>query len=149
MLYLGDSIETCRKEIGYSKRAVFVKLIFQKSLQFFDFTKFNNHFFENSPVNVFSIGYRDVMKSRYFLQNFINKKISNPIKNDIDYVMTQALCNYIEVHVQMVDVKIDGVIYNSVKNAKGKTYAIFSPHNSKVKKNFKLQLFRARAFSSK
>ena len=149
LLYLGDSIETCRKEIGYSKRAVFVKLIFQKPLQFFDFTKFNNHFFENFPIEVYDIGYRDIMKSRYFLQNFINEKISNPIKNDIDYVMTQALCNYIEVHVKMVGVKIDGVIYNSVKNAKGKTYAIFSPHKSKVKKNFKLQLFRARAFSSK
>ena len=141
-LYLGDSSGTCQMEIDsgkYSDLIIYSKFKTLNNLRFFDFTKFEEDFFSHDPLSVFDSSFVDRTKCRYFMINILQTKISNPKISNLDYLMTQFFCEMIKNPKWKMD--IDGVAYKSTKNPNGKNYAIFDPHEPKVKKRFEITLY--------
>ena len=140
LLYLGDKVETCKAELDNSDSMIFAKFKINNTLIFFDFTKFDCNFQSSFFKSVFEYDYEDYIKMQLFFKYCINNFISALMENNLDYVMTQAFCNHIQVWSGWGETKISGVIYKSAKYSDGKNYAIFDPHKCLVKRNFHITL---------
>ena len=125
-LYLADSIETCIHEIraGAFDSLAIGKFKLTRDIAVIDFKKINDF----SPFN----------EEFDFLEYFINKPILSKIDkemaktvrsndNNLDYIPTQYLCDFIKTLKYSNESTYDGVEYSSTLNQSGYNLAIFNP----------------------
>lgn len=125
MFYGAFDADTCEKEIvdvsllgSIITTGTFKNL---RSLTLIDFTKLS------SIPSLFDEANRHNRGIAKFLKSFI-RDLSIPVKPDdsvhIEYIPTQVVTEYLRIIVGK-DKPIDGIIYNSVKNPKGKCVVLF------------------------
>jgi len=125
-LYLANSIKTARAEVGGGKCLV-ARFLIKKRLKILDFTKINNNLFKRiSPLDG---EYFSRQKYRQIILKIIPEMLALP-GADLDYVMTQAFCNFIATWEGWGKIEVHGVAYKSAKSGiGGKNFVIFDPHN--------------------
>lgn len=128
LMYVSGDPKTCISELRPSiGDSVAVGTFYSTAdLVFFDFTaletKLNFH-----PLSIFESFFED-SSSRRKLLAMLHSEISKPLKaNSIDYVVTQALAEFIRYETSA---KFDGIIFRSVQNKGGINYVIFGNGDS-------------------
>ncbi len=133
MFYGAFELNTAKIEVvDYSdrKKKYLTSAIFRnkESLNLIDFTKV-------PPVNLFDEKIRKNIYLINFLHDFI-KELSKPIKHDgkihIEYVPTQILTEYFRYIHPRHKTPIDGIIYPSSKDIKGKAIVLFMDHEESL-----------------
>ncbi|RQM44437.1 RES domain-containing protein [Paraburkholderia bannensis] len=124
LFYGAKDIATCVAEIRPSigdevATGVFVTT---RELKFFDFTRFSMSGIKNE-LSVWNDDYVE-RRDTLILLKYIEQLIGQPVrKGDTDYIMTQAMAEYIRFDA---DGGFDGIIFRSVQTEKGFNYVIFS-----------------------
>ena len=122
VLYLADSAETCKKEIGFDSVCVGRFVNAKKTYHLFDMEKLNSFSvydlqkFKNKDIIIYYLLNHNVLRD-------IARAISEPIRDgeEYDYIPTQYLCMFIK------SLGYDGVRYPSVMHTGGINYAFFDP----------------------
>ncbi|AUO22878.1 RES family NAD+ phosphorylase [Pseudomonas sp. NC02] len=115
LIYLSGDSETCIAEVRPSigDEIVLAKFISTEDLLFFDFTALD--LLEHDPISLFSPSHEGRTQRRLLL-TYLHELIARPVRNgDTDYVMTQALAEYIRFSRH----KFDGVAFRSVQRSDG------------------------------
>ncbi|WP_446437528.1 RES family NAD+ phosphorylase [Pseudomonas sp. 910_23] len=115
LIYLSGDPETCIAEVRPSigDEVVLAKFTSTEELLFFDFTALE--LLEHDPISLFSPKYEDRVQRRLLL-TYLHDLIARPIrKGDTDYVMTQALAEYIRFSHH----DFDGIAFRSVQRSGG------------------------------
>ncbi|WP_192564466.1 RES family NAD+ phosphorylase [Pseudomonas gozinkensis] len=111
-------IAEIRPSIG--DKVVVGTFISRRPLEFFDFTALTA--LQHKELSWFEPGYRERTDRRLLLE-YLHDLIARPVRaNDTDYVMTQALAEYIRYYRKQ---KFDGISFRSVQRQGGVNYVIF------------------------
>ncbi|MBB5609348.1 MULTISPECIES: RES family NAD+ phosphorylase [unclassified Janthinobacterium] len=122
-LYLSADAKTCIAEVRPSigDEVVIGKFRSTKELKIFDLTALSGRL-KHSPLSFFDSSY----EKRYILRlllSHLHIEIGRPAKlHDTDYLMTQALAEYIRFDCNE---KFDGIAFKSVQNSDGVNYMLF------------------------
>ncbi|MFJ2984875.1 MULTISPECIES: RES family NAD+ phosphorylase [unclassified Pseudomonas] len=115
LFYAAGDFETCIAEVRPSigDEVVVGEFTSTKNLKFFDFSVLES--LDHEPISWFSPSY-DVRSSRRMLLRYLHDLIARPVRiHDTDYVMTQALAEYI----RYCHYEFDGVAFKSVQRSGG------------------------------
>lgn len=129
LFYAAGDVETCIAEVRPSigDEVVVGEFTSTENLKFFDFSVLET--LEHEPISWFSASY-DRRSSRRMLLSYLHDLIARPVRaHDTDYVMTQALAEYI----RYCQYGFDGVAFRSVQRSGGGiNYVLFdkSPSES-------------------
>ena len=151
MFYGSLDLETAELEVVDSsdtKRKYLTSAVFKnkESLNLIDFTKV-------PTMNIFNEKLRKDYYLITFLHDFI-KDLSKPIKHDgkvhIEYVPTQILTEFFRYIHPNHRISIDGIIYPSSKNKKGKAVVLFMNHKESLAKlNFQKESIKRTKINGK
>ena len=127
MFYGAFDQDTCYSEIcqqsSVPTEITFGSFVNLHNLKLIDFTKLTE------LPSIFDVDNRDKRSIASFILSFI-RDLSQPVTPDdrvhIDYVPTQVVTEYFK---HMMSSRIDGIIYNSVKNKGGKCVVLFFDHS--------------------
>ncbi|MBS4096061.1 MAG: RES family NAD+ phosphorylase [Sulfuricella sp.] len=123
LLYVADDTKTCIAEVRPSIGDAVVVGRFRstKCLKFFDFTALDGHL-SHTPLSLFDPIYEERSQRRLLLE-YLHDEIARPVRtNDTDYVVTQALAEFIRYEKEQA---FDGIIFRSVQNEGGINYVLF------------------------
>lgn len=123
LLYVSREMNTCIAEVRPAIGDTVVVGRFQstKPLKFFDFTALN-HWLEHEPLSLFDPNYQKRNQHRMLLK-YLHDEISRPVRaTDTDYVMTQALAEFIRYEKKW---EFDGIVFKSVQCQGGVNYVLF------------------------
>ena len=116
LLYVSSDAQTCIAEVRPSigDSVVVGQFTSTVPLKFFDFTALSN--LKHEPISLFSPDY-EKRNDRRLLLEYLHDLIARPVRTtDTDYVMTQALAEYIRHNVQH---SFDGIAFRSVQRSDG------------------------------
>lgn len=123
LLYVSGDAETCIAEVRPSIGDLLVVGRFESTapLTFFDFTVLSNRL-KHAPLSMFDPRNRERSEHRKMLE-YLHDEISRPVRSgDTDYVVTQALAEFIRYNKQQV---FDGIAFRSVQRNEGVNYVLF------------------------
>ncbi|MGY4534635.1 hypothetical protein ACVW0Y_003777 [Pseudomonas sp. TE3786] len=123
LMYTSADAVTCVAEVRPSIGQTVVVGEFRstRALTFFDFTALSRYG-SVVPVSLFDPDYEKRTERRQFLA-YLHEEIARPVSaQDTDYLMTQALAEYIRHNDQ---VALDGVMFGSVQNVGGVNFVLF------------------------
>lgn len=123
LLYVSREIDTCIAEVRPSIGDTVVVGRFQSTepLKFFDFTALNR-WLKHEPLSIFDPSYQKRLEYRMLLK-YLHEEISRPVRaNDTDYVITQALAEFIRYEKRWA---FDGIAFQSVQRNGGVNYVLF------------------------
>jgi len=123
LLYVSRDVDTCIAEVRPSIGDTVVVGRFQSTqpLKFFDFTALNR-WLKYEPLSLFDPSYRKRSDHRALLK-YLHEEIARPVRaNDTDYVVTQALAEFIRYEKKWA---FDGIAFQSVQRKGGVNYALF------------------------
>ncbi|NOV27861.1 RES domain-containing protein [Cupriavidus necator] len=123
LLYVSRELDTCIAEVRPSIGDTVVVGQFQSTepLKFFDFTALNR-WLKHEPLSLFDPNYQKRSEYRLLLR-YLHEEISRPVRaNDTDYVVTQALAEFIRYEKNW---SFDGIAFQSVQRKGGVNYALF------------------------
>ena len=123
LLYVSREIDTCIAEVRPSIGDNVVVGRFQStaSLRFFDFTRLGRRL-RHAPLSLFDPSYRKRSEHRLLLE-YLHEEIARPVRTgDTDYVMTQALAEFIRYDKKWA---FDGIAFRSVQCEGGVNYVLF------------------------
>ena len=123
LLYVSRETDTCVAEVRPSIGDTVVVGRFQStaSMKFFDFTALNR-WLKHEPLSLFDPSYQKRMEHRMLLK-YLHEEISRRVRvSDTDYVMTQALAEFIRYEKRWA---FDGIAFQSVQHKGGVNYALF------------------------
>ncbi|PZX01983.1 RES domain-containing protein [Pseudomonas sp. 478] len=123
LLYLSGDSDTCIAEVRPSIGDTMVvgQFISKNCLKLFDFTSLAKRL-EHTPLSILDPLYEQRFLRRRLLQ-YLHDEIARPVRtNDTDYVVTQALAEFIRYDQKQ---KFDGVIFGSVQHEGGINYVLF------------------------
>lgn len=123
LLYVSREIDTCIAEVHPSIGDNVVVGRFQSTepLKFFDFTALNR-WLKHEPLSLFDPSYQKRSEHRTLLK-YLHEEISRPVRaNDTDYVVTQALAEFIRYEKKWA---FDGIAFQSVQRKGGVNYVLF------------------------
>ena len=129
-LYVSGEIDTCIAEVRPSIGDTVVVGRFQStaSLKFFDFTRLGRQL-HHAPISLFDPGYRKRSEHRLLLE-YLHEEIARPVRTgDTDYVMTQALAEFIRFDKKWA---FDGIAFRSVQCEGGVNYVLFDRGTSEA-----------------
>ncbi|WP_431104579.1 RES family NAD+ phosphorylase [Roseateles noduli] len=127
LLYVAKDIETSIAEIRPSIGDLVVVGRFRstKTLTFFDFNVLG-HRLHHEPLSFFEHDYEKRDHHRILLE-YLHDEIARPTRfGDVDYVMTQALAEFIRFNKPNA---FDGISFRSVQNKGGVNYVLFDRHS--------------------
>lgn len=122
LLYVAADAETSIAEVRPSigDKVVVGEFISNRHLEFFDFTALTA--LQHKEISWFEPGYRERTDLRLLLE-YLHDLIARPVRaTDTDYVMTQALAEYIRYYRKQ---RFDGISFRSVQRESGVNYVIF------------------------
>ncbi|MDT0136434.1 RES family NAD+ phosphorylase [Acidovorax sp. PRC11] len=122
LLYVSREVDTCIAEVRPSIGDTVVVGRFQSTapLKFFDFTMLSGQL-RHAALSFFDPSYRKRSEHRLLLE-YLHEEIARPVRlNDTDYVMTQALAEFIRFDNQA----FDGIAFRSVQCEGGVNYVLF------------------------
>ncbi|WP_180278318.1 RES family NAD+ phosphorylase [Janthinobacterium sp. BJB301] len=122
-LYLSADLRTCVAEVRPSigDEVVVGKFTTTKNHIIFDLTAFSRQF-NHKPISFFDPSHEERHLLRLLLSH-LHVELGRPVKiHDTDYVMTQALAEYIRFECGE---KFDGIAFESVQNSGGVNYMLF------------------------
>ena len=128
LLYAAESEKTCIAEVRPSigDKAVVGKLQATRQLTFFDFNALDG-VLSHAPLSLFDPLYEKRTRRRLLLR-YLHDEIARPVRsNDIAYVVTQALAEFIRYWGKP---SFDGVIFRSVQKQGGTNYVMFARENN-------------------
>lgn len=123
LLYVSADRPTCIAEIRPSigDTVAVGKFISTAALKFFDFNALSRRF-EHEPLSFYDSEYQKRDHHRALLR-YLHEEIARPVRSsDIDYVMTQALAEYIRDHKPG---EYDGISFRSVQREGGVNFVLF------------------------
>ncbi|MNO86200.1 RES domain protein [compost metagenome] len=127
LMYVSGDPSTCIAEVRPSigDQVVVGKFVATKEMKFFDFTVLES--LEHEPISIFNPLYDDRAERRQLLK-LLHGLIARPVRStDTDYVMTQALAEYI----RYCQYEFDGVAFRSVqRSGGGVNYVLFDKSSS-------------------
>jgi hypothetical protein len=115
LMYVSDDVKTCIAEVRPSigDQVVVGQFISTERMRFFDFTALDN--LEHEPISIFSPLHGKRTNRRQLLR-LLHDLIARPVRaTDTDYVMTQALAEYI----RYCQYEFDGIAFRSVQRSSG------------------------------
>ncbi|WP_092224311.1 RES family NAD+ phosphorylase [Pseudomonas sp. NFACC08-1] len=122
LLYVAADAQTSIAEVRPSigDKVVVGKFISNRYLEFFDFTALTA--LQHKELSWFQPGYRERTDHRLMLE-YLHDLIARPVRaTDTDYVMTQALAEFIRYYGKQ---RFDGISFRSVQREGGVNYVIF------------------------
>ena len=122
LLYVAADEQTAIAEVRPSigDRVVVGEFISNRNLEFFDFTALTA--LQHNEISWFDPGYRERTDHRLLLE-YLHDLIARPVRaTDTDYVMTQALAEFIRYYRKQ---RFDGISFRSVQREGGVNYVIF------------------------
>lgn len=123
LLYVSRELDTCIAELRPSIGDTVVVARFRSTapLKFFDFTMLSRRL-RHAALSFFDPSYRKRSEHRMLLE-YLHEEIARPVRlNDTDYVMTQALAEYIRYDERWA---FDGIAFRSVQREDGVNYVLF------------------------
>lgn len=123
LLYVSREVDTCIAEVRPSIGDTVVVGRFWSTapLKFFDFTKLGRGL-KHATLSIFDPSYRKRSEHRLLLE-YLHEEIARPIRlGDTDYVMTQALAEFIRYDQRWA---FDGIAFRSVQREDGVNYVLF------------------------
>lgn len=123
LLYVAKDVKTCIAEVRPSigDEVIVGQFKSTKSLTFFDFTALSSGLF-HTPISLFDSKFKERMQRRRLL-DYLHEEISKPArKDDTDYVVIQALAEFIRYKTSPT---FDGIVFQSAQNEKGVNYVLF------------------------
>jgi hypothetical protein len=123
LLYVSGEIETCIAEVRPSiGDSVLVGCFLSTApLKLFDFTALSSRL-EHIPLSLFDPRYQQRVEHRRLL-DYLHDEIARPVRaNDTDYVVTQALAEFIRYDEQQA---FDGIAFRSVQRNGGVNFVLF------------------------
>jgi hypothetical protein len=123
LLYVSDEAETCIAEVRPSiGDSVLVGRFFSTApLKLFDFTALSSQL-NHSPLSLFDPIYQQRVEHRRLL-GYLHDEIARPVRaNDTDYVVTQALAEFIRYDEKQA---FDGIAFRSVQRNGGVNFVLF------------------------
>lgn len=129
LLYVSKDQETCMAEIRPSigDMVVVGKFTSTSELKFFDFNVLT-HGLQYAPLSFFDSEYKQRDEHRKFVLEYMHDEIARPVRaTDIDYVMTQALAEYIRYHKPG---EFNGISFRSVQRKSGVNFVLFDKTES-------------------
>ena len=115
LMYLSGDSQTCIAEVRPSigDQVVLAQFVSTEELKFFDFTTLDA--LKHDPISLFSPSYEKRTDRRLLLE-YLHDLIARPVRvSDTDYVMTQALAEYI----RYCQYEFDGIAFRSVQRSDG------------------------------
>ena len=122
LLYVSREVDTCIAEVRPSIGDTVVVGRFQSTapLKFFDFTMLSGQL-RHAALSFFDPSYRKRSEHRLLLE-YLHEEIARPVRlHDTDYVMTQALAEFIRFDKRA----FDGIAFRSVQREGGVNYVLF------------------------
>lgn len=122
LLYVAADAETGIAEVRPSigDKVVVAEFVSTRPLEFFDFTALTT--LEHQAISWFEPGYQKRTDRRLLLE-YLHDLIARPVRaNDTDYVVTQALAEFIRYYDKQ---RFDGISFRSVQREGGVNYVIF------------------------
>lgn len=130
LLYVSEDTDTCVSEIrpAIGDTIAIGRFVSTTPMRFFDFRALSREL-EHQRVSKFDSDFERKMSFRRLLQH-VQDEIARPVRvHDQDYVVTQALAEFIRYHKEE---KFDGIAFRSVQRSEGINYVIFNkPENRK------------------
>ena len=123
LLYVSREANTCIAEVRPSIGDTVVVGRFQSiaPMKFFDFTVLSRRL-RYAPLSFFDPGYQKRSEHRMLLE-YLHDEIARPVRaSDTDYVVTQALAEYIRYDKEWA---FDGIAFRSVQCEGGVNYVLF------------------------
>lgn len=123
LLYVSREVDTCVAEVRPSIGDTVVVGRFQSTapLKFFDFTMLGRRL-QHAALSFFDPSYRKRSEHRLLLE-YLHEEIARPVRlGDTDYVMTQALAEFIRYDKRWA---FDGIAFRSVQREDGVNYVLF------------------------
>lgn len=123
LLYVSRELDTCIAEVRPSIGDTVVVARFRSTapLKFFDFTMLS-HRLRHAALSFFDPSYRKRSEHRMLL-DYLHEEIARPVRlSDTDYVMTQALAEFIRYDKRWA---FDGIAFRSVQYEDGVNYVLF------------------------
>lgn len=123
LLYVSREIDTCIAEVRPSIGDTVVVGRFQSTapLKFFDFTVLSRRL-RHAPLSFFDPSYEKRSENRMLLE-YLHEEIARPVRaSDTDYVMTQALAEFIRYDKKWA---FDGIAFQSVQCEGGVNFVLF------------------------
>lgn len=123
LLYLSKELDTCISEVRPSIGDTLVVARFTSTapLKLFDFTMLSRRL-QHAKLSFFDPRYRQRSEHRMLLE-YLHEEISRPVRlNDTDYVVTQALADFIRYEKRLA---FDGIAFRSVQREGGTNYVLF------------------------
>jgi hypothetical protein len=123
LLYVSDEAETCIAEVRPSigDSVLVGRFLSMAPLKIFDFTALSGQL-EHSPLSLLSPTYQQRYENRRLL-GYLHDEIARPVRaNDTDYVVTQALAEYIRYNEKQA---FDGIAFRSVQRNGGVNFVLF------------------------
>lgn len=122
LLYVADDAQTGIAEVRPSigDKVVVAEFVSTRPLEFFDFTALTA--LKHQALSWFEPGYQKRTDRRLLLE-YLHDLIARPVRaNDTDYVVTQALAEFIRYYDKQ---RFDGISFRSVQREGGVNYVIF------------------------
>lgn len=122
-LYLSADSKTCVAEVRPSigEEVVVGKFLATRDLKIFDLSALSGRL-THRPLSFFDASHEERHMLRLLLSH-LHTEIGRPVKShDTDYLMTQALAEYVRFEC---DEHFDGIAFQSVQNSKGVNYMLF------------------------
>jgi hypothetical protein len=122
LLYVAADAQTSIAEVRPSigDKVAVGEFISTRHLEFFDFTALTA--LQHKEISWFEPGYRERTDRRLLLE-YLHDLIARPVRaTDTDYVMTQALAEFIRYYQKQ---RFDGISFRSVQREGGVNYVIF------------------------
>ncbi|WP_434728494.1 RES family NAD+ phosphorylase [Pseudomonas soli] len=133
LLYVSQTLETCVAEVRPSIGDTVVVGTFSptRDMTIFDFTALEGEF-HHEALSLFERGQQQRARHRHMLR-LLHEELGRPLRaQDTDYVMTQALTEFIRYHK---GVEFDGVAFRSVQNKEGINYVLFDSGDESRRKS--------------
>lgn len=133
LLYVSQTLETCVAEVRPSIGDTVVVGTFSptRDMTIFDFTALEGEF-HHDALSLFEGGQHQRARHRLLLR-LLREELGRPLRaQDTDYVMTQALTEFIRYHT---GVDFDGVAFRSVQNKEGINYVLFDSGDESRRKS--------------
>lgn len=122
LLYVAADAQTGIAEVRPSigDKVVVAEFVSTRPLEFFDFTALTA--LEHQSMSWFQPGYQERIDRRLLLE-YLHDLIARPVRaNDTDYVVTQALAEFIRYYDKQ---RFDGISFRSVQREGGVNYVFF------------------------
>jgi hypothetical protein len=133
LLYVSQTLETCVAEVRPSIGDTVVVGTFSptRDMTIFDFTALEGEL-HHDALSLFERGQYQRARHRHMLR-LLHEELGRPLRaQDTDYVMTQALTEFIRYHK---GIDFDGVAFRSVQNKEGINYVLFDSGDESRRKS--------------